>query len=84
MRTTEPFPYEGVRELWRRCVRARLQKAMVRSIRDTTKVGSVQPVLNNKTETSIKNPDGRRATYLFDSRYSRSIESPKKVISFAE
>ena len=55
MRTTEPFHYEGVSELWRRVAKRKPQRATTRFTRATTKAGFALRALSTRPKTSIRN-----------------------------
>ena len=70
MRTTDPFHYQGVSELWRRVVKAKTPKAATtQSTKVTTKVGSVPRAPLTRLKTSIKSrtdPNGVPTCLIHD------------------
>jgi len=83
MRTTEPFHYEGVSELWRKIAKAKTPKGNDSLYRAITKAGFVLRVRNTRRRTSTRN-QRTKATHRRASFTKRlSIAYRKKVTSSA-
>jgi len=66
MRTSEPFHYEGVSELWRRAAKAKTPKGNERFTKDAMKAGSVPPVPRTKRKMNTRSRRKRVTANLPD------------------